>query len=138
MLNKAIIIGRVVEDPKVIAGQYGEFVTFSVATYEKGFTTGDGTEVPGKMEWHNIFCHGKNVERVKGNITEGTLVYIEGKLRTQQYEKHDGTKCSVMKIYMEDFDLLESKKAREKRKRKPKQDEEAKATKTRGRKKKES
>ena len=62
-VNKVILLGNVGKDPEVRYPQQGQAVaSFTLATNERGYTTGQGVQVPERTEWHNIVVWGKNAE----------------------------------------------------------------------------
>lgn len=109
MLNKAQVIGHLGQDPKITNSQHGTIASFSVATTEKGYTTRDGTQVPERTEWHNVVCFGRIADVVKAYLRKGSKVFIEGKMRTRQYESKDGIKRSIMEINADMLEMLDSK-----------------------------
>jgi single-strand DNA-binding protein len=89
-VNKAIIVGRLGNDPEVRYFPDGNALgTFSVATSEtwKDRTTGEPQE---RTEWHRIVVRGKLAELAKQYLRKGSSVYIEGKLRTRKWQGQDG------------------------------------------------
>lgn len=111
MLNKAQVIGHLGQDPKITVLQNGRgtVASFSVATTEKGYTARDGTQVPERTEWHNVVCFGRIADVVKAYLRKGSKVFIEGKMRTRQYESKDGIKRSIMEINADMLEMLDSK-----------------------------
>lgn len=109
MLNKAQVIGHLGQDPKIATSQHGTVASFSVATTEKGYTTRDGKQVPDRTEWHNIVCFGRIAEVVQAYLKKGSKVFIEGKMRTRQYESRDGIKRSIMEINADMLEMLDGK-----------------------------
>lgn len=77
-VNKVILVGRVGQEPKVINNS---FAVFSLATSEtwKDKQTGEKKE---STEWHNILVS-QNFLKAVEFIHKGTLLYIEGKLKTR-------------------------------------------------------
>ena len=107
-VNKAIIVGRLGKDPDMKYFQDGSAVcNFSVATSEtwKDKTTGDKKE---KTEWHRVTTFRRLAEICGGFLSKGSLVYIEGKLQTRQYEK-DGQTHYTTEIIGDKMQMLDSK-----------------------------
>ena len=99
-LNKVILIGNVGKDPTVKYFDSGNAVAnFSVATSERGYTLSNGTEVPERTEWHNIVVSRDRAQFVEKYVKKGSSVYIEGKIRTRNYDDQNGTKRYVTEIY---------------------------------------
>lgn len=90
MINKVIIIGRVGKDPETKYTASGNAVsTFSMAVTET-WKDSNG-EKKEKTEWFTIIAWRKLGEIVGEYVKKGMLVYVEGKLATQKWEK-DGQK----------------------------------------------
>ena len=91
-LNKVEIIGHLGRDPesKFTAGGK-QVVTFSVAATEK-WQGGEHTE------WFNVVAWEKLAENCARFIRKGSQVFIEGKLRTREYEGRDGTKRKTTEV----------------------------------------
>lgn len=90
-VNKAIIIGRLGQDPEIRSLASGKSVAnLSVATSEQW--TGNDGEKKEKTEWHRIVCFDKLADIASKYLTKGRQVYIEGKIQTRQWEDKDGNK----------------------------------------------
>jgi single-strand DNA-binding protein len=99
-LNKVILIGNVGKDPTVKYFDSGNAVAnFSVATSERGYTLSNGTEVPERTEWHNVVVSRDRAQFVEKFVKKGSLVYVEGKIRTRNYDDQSGAKRYVTEIY---------------------------------------
>ena len=98
-LNKVILIGNVGKDPDVRYFDNGNAIAnFTLATSERGYKLANGTEVPERTEWHNIVASRDRAQFVEKYVKKGSLVYIEGKIRTRNYEDKDGNKRYVTEI----------------------------------------
>ena len=105
-LNKVILIGNVGKDPTVKYFDSGNVVAnFSVATSERGYKLSNGTDVPERTEWHNIVAGRERAQFVEKHVKKGSLVYIEGKLRTRNYDDQSGSKRYVTEIYADRIDF---------------------------------
>lgn len=103
-VNKAIIIGNLGRDPEVRATQGGTAVcNFSVATSERWNDKATG-EKKEQTEWHKVTCFGRLAEIAGEYLRKGSKVYIEGSLRTRQYEKdgvtHYSTEINARELQM--------------------------------------
>lgn len=106
-VNKIIIIGYLGQDPSVISKNDWTVVSFSVATTEswKHKQTGEMTH---RTDWHNCSAYGNVAEICKRYLKKGSKVYVEGKLRNEEYEK-DGIKKHATKIIINNLVLLDKK-----------------------------
>lgn len=107
MLNKAHIIGRLGADPEVRYTQAGEpIASFTVATSEKWTKDGEKQE---KTEWHKVVTFKKLAEICGQYLNKGSLVYIEGKLQTRQWDDKEGVKRYTTEIVASTMQMLGSK-----------------------------
>ena len=105
-LNKVILIGNAGKDPDVRYFDSGNAVAnFTLATSERGYKLANGTEVPERTEWHNIVATRDRVQFVEKYVKKGSLLYIEGKIRSRDYEGKDGVKRYVTEIYADRIDF---------------------------------
>lgn len=106
-VNKVILLGNVGKDPDVRYPQQGQCVaSFTLATSERYSTANGPAE---RTEWHNIVVWGKQAEIVEKYVRKGTKLYIEGKLRTRQWEDRNAIKRYVTEVYADTFELLGSR-----------------------------
>ena len=105
-LNRVQIIGHLGADPQEKVTPKGtKLVIFSVAvnSYWKG---GDGNTNK-RTDWFNVEAWGKAGEICQKILKKGSLVYLEGQLRTDRYEKEGEpkffTKVVVQRIQKLDY-----------------------------------
>ena len=107
-VNKVIIIGNIGQDPETKFLPSGEAVTnFSIATSEtwKDKQSGERKE---RTEWHKVVAFGRLAEIISEYAKRGSKLYIEGSLRTRQWEK-DGQKHYTTEIVAKEMQLLDRK-----------------------------
>ena len=106
-VNKFIGIGNVGREPEVRFMPDGKCVSnISIAITERyKDKQGEQKEV---TEWVNVVFFGKLAEIVKEYVTQGQQIYVEGKLKTEKYEKDGVTKYST-KVIAETMKMLGSK-----------------------------
>ncbi len=106
-VNKVILIGNVGKDPEVRYLDNGVAVAnFPLATSERGYTTSAGVQVPERTEWHNIVLWRGLAEVAEKYVRKGTQIYIEGKIRTRNYDDQNGVKRYVTEIFADNMQLL--------------------------------
>ncbi len=104
MLNKVMLIGNLGGDPEVRFTPQGTPVcTFSLATNERYKKNGE-TET--RTEWHRIVAFGRLAEICGEFLRKGKLIYIEGNLRTREWEDSKGVKRSTTEIIMNSMKIL--------------------------------
>jgi single-strand DNA-binding protein len=90
-LNKVMIIGYLGRDPETRALLNGQLIgNFSVATTER-FTDRAGTKQE-HTEWHSVVAFGRLAEMCGKYLAKGRQIYVEGRLRTREYDSKDGGK----------------------------------------------
>jgi len=92
--NKVIGIFRLGKDPEVRYSQSGlAVVNFSGAS---DFSRKVKDEWQKETEWSKMVAFGKTAERIGEQLSKGSLVYVEGRLKTNKWEDKDGvTKYST-------------------------------------------
>ena len=96
-VNKAIIIGRLGQDPELKQTGSGQSVcTLNVATSEN-WTDRDGNRQE-RTEWHRIVIWGKQADNAAKYLAKGRQVYIEGRLQTRSWETPEGQKRYTTEI----------------------------------------
>ncbi len=111
MLNKVMLIGNVGKDPEGKVTPNGQSVTrFTLATSER-WTDEDGAKQE-RTDWHNITVWGKQAELVSSYVHKGSLVFVEGSIRTSSWDdKESGQKKYKTEINATKVTFLDKKKA---------------------------
>ena len=108
-VNKVILIGHIGKDPEVRHLDSGVAVaSFSLATNES-YTDKSGNKQT-LTEWHNVVIWGKLAEVMEKYGKKGQLIYVEGKLKADSYEKN-GEKRYSTKVICSEFRFLGSGKS---------------------------
>ncbi len=105
-VNKVILVGNVGKKPEIRYVGARPIASFSLATNEPARTTADGRQIPERTEWHNIVMWDSAAETAEKYIDKGTKLYIEGKLRTRQWQDHNAIVRYVTEIFVDSFDIL--------------------------------
>ena len=107
-VNKVILVGNLGADPEVRYLDSGATVaTFSIATSES-WKDKDGNKKE-QTEWHRCEVWEGLAKVAEQYLKKGQTVYVEGKLRTEAYEK-DGEKRYTTKIRVQTMTMLGGKK----------------------------
>lgn len=103
-LNKAIIIGRLTNDPETRALPSGQSVTnFSVAT-NRVWTDKSGSKQE-DTQFHNVVTFGRLADVASKYLTKGGLVMIEGRIQTRSWEDQSGGRKYRTEIIAEGLQL---------------------------------
>jgi len=110
MINKVILVGRLGKDPEIKSTPGGTTVAkFTMATDER-FTDKSG-EKQERTEWHNIVAWSRLAEICGQYLRKGSLVYIEGSIRTDSWEdKESGQKRYRTEIVAREMKMLDRKR----------------------------
>ena len=106
MVNKVYLVGNVGKDPEVRHIESGVAVAnFSIATNES-YKNKSGERVT-NTEWHNIVVWRGLAEVVEKYVKKGSLLYVEGKLRTRSYDDQNGNKRYITEIVADNLKMLD-------------------------------
>ena len=104
-LNKVMLIGNLGKDPELRFTPSGRAVAkFSLATSEQ-WTTPEGQRQD-RTEWHNIVVWGKQAETCGQYLSKGRQVFIEGSIRSRQYDDKEGQKRWITEIVAQRVQFL--------------------------------
>jgi single-strand DNA-binding protein len=107
-VNKVILVGRLGKDPELKYTPSGAPVAkFSLAT-DESFKDRTG-EKQDRTEWHNIVAWNKLAEICGEYLTKGKLVYIEGSIRSRQWQDQQNNKRTSYEIVASSMQMLGSK-----------------------------
>jgi len=107
-VNKVILIGRLGKDPELKYTPSGAPVTrFTLAT-DESFKDRSG-EQQKRTEWHTIVAWNKLAEICGQYLAKGRQVYIEGSIRSRQWEDQTGNKRTSYEIVARDMRMLGSR-----------------------------
>lgn len=103
-LNKAFVLGNVTRDPEVRALPSGQQVTsFGIATNR--FYTDSAGQKKQEAEFHNVVCFGKLADISSRYLTKGSLVLIEGRIKTRNWQNTQGIKQYRTEIIADSLQL---------------------------------
>jgi len=96
-VNKVILIGNLGSDPEVRHLSSGSVVAnFNIATSES-YTNKNGERVT-QTEWHRIELWDGLAKVAEQYLKKGQSVYIEGKLKTENWQDNDGNNRTTTRI----------------------------------------
>ncbi len=104
-VNKITIIGNLGRDPEMRYSASGTPMTsFSIASSRR-YTTAAG-EQREETEWFNCTAFGRLADTCNQYLARGRQVYIEGRLRSRQYDRRDGTPGFSLDVNVTDVHFL--------------------------------
>lgn len=106
-LNQVNLIGRLGQDPEFKTLQNGGVANLSLATSEKwrDKTTGEQKEA---TEWHRVVVYGKLAEICRDYLAKGSLIYIEGSLKTRKWQDQSGVERYTTEVQARNMRILSS------------------------------
>lgn len=108
-LNKVMLIGHLGDEVKMHYFEGGNCIgRFPIATNESFSNKQTGEKVT-TTEWHNIVVRNKLAELCEKFLSKGDRVFIEGKIKTRQWEQ-EGVKRYSTEIHALDMTFLTTKK----------------------------
>lgn len=108
-LNKAMLIGHLGDDVKMHYFDDKNCIgRFPVATNET-YTNKQTQERITTTEWHNVVVRNKLAQLCEKYLSKGDRVYVEGRIKTRQWEQ-DGIKKYTTEIHATDMTFLTTKK----------------------------
>lgn len=110
-LNRVQLIGRLGKDPETRFTPTGKKVCHFTLAVDRRWRTGEG-ETKESTDWFNVDAWGRLGEICQEFLRKGRLVYLEGRLQTDQYDK-DGEKRYSTKVVARSMQMLERKKGEE-------------------------
>ena len=106
-VNKVLLVGRLGRDPELNFTSSGQAVAdFSVAT-DESYKDRNGERIK-RVEWHKVVVWGKQAEIAQQYLKKGSLVFIEGKTQSREWEK-DGEKRTSFEIVASSVRMLGSR-----------------------------
>ncbi|QNH61857.1 single-stranded DNA-binding protein [Hymenobacter sediminicola] len=104
-INKVILVGNLGKDPEVRHLEGGSSVAnFTLATNEY-YRDKQGTRIE-RTEWHNIAAWRGLAEMAEKYLKKGQQVYVEGKIRTRQYQDKDNQTRYITEIIADEITML--------------------------------
>lgn len=105
-VNKVILIGNLGKDPEVRHLENGAVVAnFPIATSETYRDKNSGEKVT-QTEWHNIVVWRGLAEVAEKYLKKGNSVFIEGKLKTRNWEDKDGNVRYTTEVVADNLTML--------------------------------
>ncbi len=108
-INKVILVGNLGKDPEVRYLEGGTAVAnFPIATSETYKDKNSG-EKKTSTEWHNVVLWRGLAEIAEKYLRKGSQVYIEGKLKTRQWQDKDGNNRYTTEVVGDNLQMLGKK-----------------------------
>lgn len=109
-LNKVMLIGHLGDDVKLHYFDGGNCMgRFPLATNEVYINKQTNERIV-STEWHNLVVRNKAAEMCEKYLSKGDKIYIEGRIKSRQWQGEDGATRYAHEIQVTEFTFLSTKK----------------------------
>ena len=105
MLNRALLVGRLTRDPELRRTGNGTAVTSFTLAVDRNFSTRDGQEA----DFINCVVWRKPAENVAQYCSKGSLVSVDGRIQTRNYENNQGQKVYVTEVIADSVQFISTR-----------------------------
>lgn len=105
MLNRALLVGRLTRDPELRRTGSGKAVTSFNLAVERNFKSDDQ-----EADFINCVCWGKIAENTERYCSKGSLVSVDGRIQTRNYENNQGQKVYVTEVIAESVQFINTRR----------------------------
>ena len=109
MMNRIVMVGRMTRDPELRRTGSGAAVTSFTLALNRNYSSADGqqTDFIPCVVWNKV------AENVARYCSKGSLVGVDGKLRSRTYDNAQGQHVFVVEVQCDSVQFLETKAQRE-------------------------
>ena len=104
MINRAVLTGRLTRDPELRYTTSGTAVVSFTLAVDRQFRNQNGDR---DADFINCVIWRKSAENFSNFTHKGSLVGIEGRIQTRNYENQQGNRVYVTEVVVDNFVLLE-------------------------------
>ena len=104
MLNRVILIGRLVADPQLRYTQSGVAVTSFTIAVDRSFSSQNGER---DTDFIDIVTWRKLAETCANHLNKGRLVAVEGRLQIRSYDDRDGIRRKAAEVVADQVQFLD-------------------------------
>ncbi|MBS3914927.1 MAG: single-stranded DNA-binding protein [Bacteroidetes bacterium] len=105
MINKVILLGRLGKDPQVKQLDNGRVVCNVTLATNDYYTDKDGNRKE-STEWHNLEIWDNQARTAERFLKKGSIIYVEGKIRTDKYVDPEGQERQIKKIRVLNMQMM--------------------------------
>lgn len=109
MINRVVLVGRMTRDPELRRTNTGSAVTSFTLALNRNYNSADGQQA----DYINCVVWNKVAENVEKYCSKGSLVGVEGRLRSRSYDNAQGQKVYVVEVVCDSVQFLETRSMRE-------------------------
>ncbi|MFN2463084.1 MAG: single-stranded DNA-binding protein [Candidatus Dormibacteria bacterium] len=110
MINRVIMVGRLTRDPEIHpTASGGQLANMRMVTTE--YRKGEDGQRKDEVQYHSVVAFGRLGEVCGEYLSKGRLVYIEGKLRTREWDGKDGLHRYTTEVVADHMQILSPRPA---------------------------
>lgn len=106
MINRVVLVGRMTKDPELRRTAKGDPVTSFTLAVNRNFTSGDGQR---QADFINCLIWNKSAENVERYCSKGSLVGVEGRIQTRNYDNAQGQKVFMVEVLCDSVQFLDTR-----------------------------
>lgn len=103
MLNRALLVGRLTKDPELRRTGSGKAVTSFNLAVERNFKSDDQ-----EADFINCVCWGKVAENTERYCSKGSMVSVDGRIQTRNYDNNQGQKVYVTEVIADSVQFIQT------------------------------
>lgn len=112
-INKAIIIGKLGNDPEIKYAQNGNAICRLTVATNDGYKDKKTGQLIENTEWHRVVFFGKQADFLSKYATKGTTIYVEGKIKTTKWQDNNNQDRYTTEIIANEVQIVGNKMAQE-------------------------
>ncbi len=109
MMNRVVLVGRMTRDPELRRTSSGASVTSFTLALNRNYNSQDGQQA----DYINCVVWNKIAENVERYCSKGSLVGVDGRLRSRSYDNAQGQRVYVVEVLCDSVQFLETRAVRE-------------------------
>lgn len=98
MINKVVLVGRLTKNPEYRTTPNGISVSTFTLAVNRTFTNSNGER---EADFINVVTFKKQADNVNNYLSKGSLVGVEGRIQTRNYENNEGQRIYVTEVVAE-------------------------------------
>ena len=107
MINNVVLAGRLVRDVELRQTSTGKEMTYFTLAVNRNFKNEQGVQA---ADFIGCVAFGKTAENMARFLSKGSLIAVEGRISTRNFQGNDGKTVYVTEVVASGITFLESKK----------------------------
>ena len=109
-LNKVLLIGSLTRDPEVRMMSSGRPVCNFGLALNRNYKDAEGNKKE-EVTFVDVECFGPRAEAVGRFFSKGRAIFVEGRLKLDQWETKEGEKRSAIRVVLDNFEFVDAGKS---------------------------